>query len=330
MWDFNLAQVLGLLLRTLPFLLLRMLVYAGITLAYVIGIGGGSGVGWVIGRAGGADAATGGAFWGALVGVGVISGIMYWAREYLLYLVKAGHIAVLVELLQGKSIPGGRGQIDYATSVVKERFIESSVLFGVDRLVAGILRAFNRVVMRVANFLPIPGIDGVAKFAGTVITMSLTYVDEVILAYNIRNRIENPWAGARDGVVLYAQNYKNLLKNALWLTLIVWGATLAIFLIVFLPVAALATLVPSIGGFWTFALAAITAWGLKAALVDPLAMAALLQCYFKAIEGQQPNPEWAGKLESMSGKFGELKQKAAGFVSRRSAEPQAMPQPPQS
>ncbi|MCX7556424.1 hypothetical protein OS187_06255 [Xanthomonadaceae bacterium JHOS43] len=316
MWDFNLSQVLGLLFRTLPFLLLRMAVYAGITLAYVIGIGGGGGVGWVIGRAGGAEAATGGAFWGALLGFGVISGVMFWVREYLLYLVKAGHIAVLVELLQGKAIPQGRGQIEHATSVVKARFVESSVLFGVDRLIAGILRAFNRMMLRIANFLPIPGLDGVAKFAGAVITLSLTYVDEVILAYNIRNRIENPWDGAREGLVLYAQNYKNLLKNALWLTLIVWALTLLIFLIVFAPVAALAAFVPSVGGFWTFAIAAIVAWGLKAALVDPLAMTALLQSYFKAIEGQTPNPEWAGKLESASGKFAQLGQKARDFAAR--------------
>ncbi len=316
MWDFKLAQVFGLLLRTLPFLLLRLVVYAGITLAYVIGIGGGSGVGWIIGRAGGIDAAAGGAFWGALLGFGVVSGVMYWAREYLLYLVKAGHIAVLAELLQGKEIPGGRGQIDYATSVVKARFVESSVLFGVDRLISAILRAFNRVMMRIADFLPIPGLDGVMKFAGAVITMSLTYVDEVILAYNVRNRIENPWAGARDGLVLYAQNYKNLLKNALWLTLIVWASTLLIFLLVFLPVAALAAFAPSLAGFWTFAIAAIMAWGIKAALVDPLAMTALMQAYFIAIEGQQPRAEWAGKLESVSGKFSELGHKAKDFVAR--------------
>lgn len=323
MWDFKLSQVVALLLRTLPFLLLRLVVYAGITLAYLVGIGGGSGVGWVIGRAGGIDAAAGGAFWGALVGFGVISGVMYWVREYLLYIVKAGHIAVLVELLQGKEIPGGRGQIDYASSVVKERFIESSVLFGVDRLISAILRTFNRVMMRVAGFLPIPGLDGVMKFAGAVITMSLTYVDEVILAYNIRNRIENPWAGARDGVVLYAQNYKNLLKNALWLTLIVWGATLVIFLLVFVPVAALTALVPSIAGFWTFAIAALVAWSIKAALVDPLAMTALMQAYFKAIEGQAPRQEWVGKLESVSSKFAVLGNKAKEFApsSREASAP---------
>ncbi|HET9048819.1 MAG TPA: hypothetical protein VFN29_07675 [Chiayiivirga sp.] len=326
MWDFKLSQVFGVLLRTLPFLLLRMLVYFGITLAYLIGIGGGSGVGWVIGRAGGVEAAAGGAFWGALVGFGVISGVLYWVREYLLYLVKAGHIAVLVELLQGKEIPGGRGQIDYASSVVKARFVESSVLFGVDRLISAILRTFNRVMMRVADFLPIPGLDGVMKFAGAVVTMSLTYVDEVILAYNIRNRIDNPWAGAREGVVLYAQNYKNLLKNALWLTVIVWAATLVIFLVVFLPVAAIATVLPTLAGFWTFAIAAIVAWSIKAALVDPLAMTALMQAYFKAIEGQVPQQEWMGKLESVSSKFSELGNKARQFTTSPGSP--AVPPPP--
>ncbi len=158
------------------------------------------------------------------------------------------------------------------------------------------------------------------KFASAVITMSLTYVDEVILAYNVRNRIENPWAGARDGLILYAQNYKNLLKNALWLTLIVWGMTLLIFLVVFLPVAALASLAPSLAGFWTFAIAAIVAWSIKAALVDPLAMTALMQAYFIAIEGQTPREEWAGKLDSMSGKFKKLGHKAKEFVPQPKAE----------
>ncbi|HEU4774891.1 MAG TPA: hypothetical protein VFS82_10300 [Lysobacter sp.] len=76
-----------------------------------------------------------GAFWGGLAGFGLTSAVLYWAREYLLYLVKAGHIAVLAHLLDGKQIPGGRGQIDYASRIVKERFAESSVLFGVDQLV---------------------------------------------------------------------------------------------------------------------------------------------------------------------------------------------------
>lgn len=318
--DFKLGQVMSLLMRTLPFLFLRLAVYMGITVAYIVLTGTGAGLGWLVGK----TVATGsaGAFWGGLTGFGLTSGILYWAREYLLYMVKAGHIAVLVELMQDKPIPGGRGQIEHAHRVVRERFAESSVLFGVDRLVAGILRVFNRVTMRIANFLPIPGLEPVVKVANAVITTSLTYVDEVILAHNIRVESTNPWATSRDAVVLYAQNYKALLKNAAFLTFIIWGLTLLIFVVVFAPVAALVGLFPGVAGFWTFALAAVTAWALKAALVDPLAMTALMQVYFKVTEGQMPDAEWSAKLEKMSGKFRTLKDKAMGAAPQRAPSQQ--------
>lgn len=312
--DFNIGRVISLLLRTLPFLVLRVLVYMGITLVYIVVTSFGAGLGWLFGSA--ASAGSAGAFWGGLGGFGLTSGVLFWAREYLLYLVKAGHVAVLAQLLDGKEIPGGRGQIEYARAVVKERFVESSVLFAMDRLVKGILRVFNSVTMRVANLLPIPGLEPVMKLANAVINTSLTYVDEVILAHNVRTASDNPWASSRDALVLYAQNYKTMLKNAVFLTFIVWALTLLIFILVFAPLAALVALFPGVAGFWTFALALVTAWGLKAALVDPFAMAALMQVYFKTTANQVPDAEWSAKLEKMSDKFRQLKDKAAAAMSR--------------
>ncbi|TXK60980.1 hypothetical protein [Alkalisalibacterium limincola] len=314
MWDFEIGKIMGLMLRTLPFLVLRVLVYFGILVAYVLGIAIGGGLGYMVGSIGGGAGSGGGV--GALIGFALVSGVLYWAREYLLYMVKAAHLAVLVELLDGKPIPDGKGQLQHGAAVIRERFIESSVLFAVDRLIKVVLRAFNRTVTRVTNFLPIPGLQGVTQFALAVVNMSLTYVDEAILAHNIRNRIDNPWAGARDGMVLYAQNYRNLIKNALWLTLVVWALTFVIFLVVLAPVALVVAFFPTIGGVWALVLAALAAWSLKAALIDPFATTALVQAYFKATDGQEPNPEWAGKLESASGKFREIGAKAQSYVSR--------------
>lgn len=324
--DFNIGQVIGLLIRTLPFLILRLAVYTAITLAYIVLTGTGAGLGWLFGKAA-ANGSTG-ALWGGLAGFGLTSAVLYWAREYLLYLVKAGHVAVLAQLLDGKQIPGGRGQIDYASSIVKARFTESSVLFGVDQLVKGILRVFNRVTMRVANFLPIPGLEPLMKLANAVINTSLTYVDEVILAHNVRTGSDNPWASSRDAVVLYAQNYKTMLKNAVLVTIIVWLLTLLIFVVVFAPVAAMVGLFPGVAGFWTFALAAVCAWGLKAALVDPFAMTALMQVYFAKTRDQTPDPEWSAKLEKMSDKFRTLKEKALAATPRPAVVvPVAEPEP---
>ena len=148
------------------------------------------------------------------------------------------------------------------------------------------------------------------KLVDAVVNTSLSHLDQVILAQILHTRSNNPWATARDSIVLYAQNYKRVLKNAAFLTLIIWGLTLVIFLVVFGPIAALIGLFHVHAGFWTFALALVAALSLKAALIDPFAMTALLQVYDRITAGQTPNPEWVAKLDGMSAKFRELTQKA--------------------
>ncbi|WP_417501238.1 hypothetical protein [Marinobacter sp.] len=317
MKDFEVGTIIGLLRRTAPFLIFRFLIYFGITLGYVIITGAGAGVGYGAGAVFG-DSAVGGTY-GGLIGFGLASGIMYFLREYLLYMVKAGHIAVLVEVMDGGDIPDGRGQIDYAQSVVKERFAESSVLFGVDQLIKGVLKSFNRAFFTLAAILPIPGIEAVAKFLNTVIRLSLTYLDEVILAYNIRTRSDNPWASSRSALILYAQNYQVFLKNAAFLALIIWFLTFIVFLIILAPVAGLVALFPGTAGPLTFVIALVFAWGIKQAVIEPFGMTALMQVFFKVTEGQQPNPEWEQKLDSVSDKFEELKVKASQWVGKNDA-----------
>lgn len=322
--DFSLGKTFSMLVKTLPFIGLRLLIFFGITLAYVIGTGGGAGIGYLIGKAG--DNPAGIAAWGAFGGFGLVSGILYLLREYLLYMVKAGHIAVLVKLIDNEPIPDGRSQIDYATTEVKSRFVEASTLFAIDQLIKGVLKVVNGVLLTIGRFLPIPGLEPLLRFVNTVLNLSLTYVDEVILAHNIRTRSDNPWSSSRDALVLYAQNYGKMVKNALFLAVIVWFFTFVIFLVVMAPVAALVAFFPGIGGFWTVVISLVVAVSLKAALVDPFAMASLLQAYFRVTEGQQPNPEWTQKLDGMSGKFRELGEKAKSFIPVKTAstgEPQA-------
>ena len=43
------------------------------------------------------------------------------------------------------------------------------------------------------------------------------------------------------------------------------------------------------------------------------AMTALMQVFFKVTEGQQPDPEWDARLDKVTGKFRELKDRAASW-----------------
>jgi hypothetical protein len=75
-------------------------------------------------------------------------------------------------------------------------------------------------------------------------------------------------------------------------------------------------LFPGTAGPLTFAIALVFAWGIKQAVIEPFGMTALMQVFFKATEGQQPNPEWEQKLDSVSDKFEELKVKASQWVGK--------------
>lgn len=301
MLDFGTGRTLGLLARTAPFIVLRVAVYVGITIAYALAIGAGAGIGFLFGKAGGNG--DGGAGIGGLIGFVIACGILYWAREYLLYLVKAGHVAVLVRMIDGKPMPEHQGQIAFGREAVKHHFASSSVLFGLNQSVRGTLSAFNGFTLSIASWLPIPGLETLVKLIDKIIATSLSHLDQVILAQILRKDSDDAWATACDSVVLYAQNYKGVLKNAAFLTFVIWGLTLAIFLLVAAPIATLVGVFHLQAGLWTFALALIAAWSLKAAVIDPFATVALLQMFDKLTVGQTPDAAWVARLESISDKF---------------------------
>ena len=90
MWDFKMGQAVGAMIKTAPFIIFRIIIYVGIALAYVLAVGVGAGLGYGLGSIG--DEPGGWAFGGGFIGFGIVSVALYWAREYLLYLVKAGHV----------------------------------------------------------------------------------------------------------------------------------------------------------------------------------------------------------------------------------------------
>jgi len=293
MWDFSIGRSVSIMIRTWPFIVFRMIVYFGITLAYIMATGTGASVGYGVGHIStDPDGPLSFALWGGVVGFGVVSIAVYWIREYILYIVKAGHIAVMVHLIDGQDVPGGQDQISYARAVVTERFAEANVLFVIDQLVKGAIRAITGLIGGIAAFLPIPGLSGLVSFINTVIRLSLTYVDEIILGYNIRINSTSPFETARQGVVLYAQNGRIMVKNAVWLAVIMWGVSFVIFLLMLAPAAAIMWFIPGQLGGWAFVLAILLAWAFKAAFIEPFAIACLMQVYFKTIEGQVPNAEW--------------------------------------
>lgn len=312
MWDFSIGSALAMMARTLPFILLRVAVYFGMALGYVLVTGTGAGIGYGIGGFGDDGFRASSTLWGGLAGFGLFGAIMYWAREYVLYIVKAGHIAVLVELIDGQPMPQGRSQIAHAATVVRQRFAQASVLFAIDQLVRGVIGAITGVVRGVLTLLPIPGARQVSGLLHAFLRVAVGLIDEVILAHAIRSRATDPWASAREALVLYGQNYRPMLKNAAWLAVIVYGLSFVVFLVMLAPAALVVYPMPGAWAAGGFVFALLFAWAVKAALLEPFAVACMMQVYFRAVEGQSPDPEWDARLEQMSGHFRKLKGRIAG------------------
>ena len=326
--DFSISRGLGLMRQTAPFVLFRMVVYFAITAAYIIATGTGAGIGWGIGGFGDEEFRASSTLWGGIIGFGGVAGVLFFLRDYLLYVVKAGHIAVMVELLQGGTLPQGRGQIEHARAVVTERFGQASALFVLDRLIKGVLGAITGLVQGLLTILPIPGLNKIMGLVRAYLRVAVGLLDEVMLAHAIRTRSDNPFASAREALVLYGQNAKPIMINAVWLTAIVYVLSFVVFLVMLAPAAAVVYLMPGTLAAGGVVFALLFAWAAKAALIEPFAIACMLQVFFKVTEGQTPNPEWEAKLTSVSAKFRTMGEKAAAWVGVKPTKAETPPEAP--
>lgn len=301
--QFHFDKAFKILLETYPFVLLRLGVYGLAviaTVAWFVGVfflfqnwpfPGPSWLAWIFGAV----------LWGN--GAKLL-------RNYVLYLVKSAHIAVVTEFVLKGGLPSGVNQLSYGKDVVAKYFVRVSVFFAVDQLVRVVLKAFNRTIFEFISF--IPGSQHFKNFSQRVLDYSLGYVDEAILSYSIVTPHLNPWASAKEGLILYVQNWKTILGSGFILALISY-AVAAVFAV---PGALIAYTVP--GPVGKIALAAGVGLGVvfKFALMDPFALVSVIANYHYAIQGQSPDPAWGNKLGEISSKFREFdaKSKAWGGV----------------
>lgn len=146
-----------------------------------------------------------------LLATGAVLGI---SQYYIGYLLKAGHIAVVTHLVKTGSLP--EDQFEYGKQIVKKKFATAAAYFAVDRLVSGAVMQINRTLNIAGNLLEkIPGMDSLVSFAKTFVNIALGNVDECCMAYTFYHEEQSSFKSAADGVVVYFQNWKTILKDAL-------------------------------------------------------------------------------------------------------------------
>jgi len=307
----SIGEALGLVMRTLPFLLVRFGILCALTVAAIIY--------WIV-LVGGfvfLSKATPLLGWIWIVGLLVVGGSIWrFVVRYMLYLIKAAHIAVLTELITTGSIANGsQGMFEYGKRVVTERFGEVNAMFALDLLIAGIVGAFNRTLNWVASLLPIPGLDSVMGFVNAVLRASTTYIDETIFSYNLARGDENVYRSSKDGLIYYAQNAKEVLKTGLWVVVLDRVLTTVIWIVMLAPGFALSWMLPgNTGGTVMIVGAVLFAGSVRSAFLKPLFLTMVMVKFHAMAKNQPINLEWDQRLGTASNKFEELKQQAAAWV----------------
>ena len=292
---------------TMPFMLAKlalggiMVLASGIALALLMWIGSlFSEVGLVV------------AF---LIWLAGIRAIHFAVMTYAGYLVKAGHVAVIAEACKRGKLP--KDQVKYGAKRVKERFLTANIYFAVDKLVSGAVQQIHKKIDRAGsklNFIPgMEYIEGIAKF---FVSISLGYIDECCLGWTFYNRQQGAFQSAADGVVIYAQNWKALLKNAAMTMLKTLLILALVALIAFIPVGLIFRAL-NWSPLVAFALACLIAWAVKFAFIDSYIMIQMMGTYMKVAPQTRLAFDLYGTLCNISASFKELYEKGKQELSGR-------------
>src|SRR5690625_2529181 len=309
-------SLMKLITKTLPFILVRILMYALFVLVSFVVLGIMVGIVFLV-----VELFNGAGFAFVLImiaTVGGIFGILRFFERYVLYMVKMGHIAVIVELLRTGEIPKGKGMIAHGKDTVVQNFGAANVAFVIDKMVYAAVKQIQRWIMRVGNFFSfVPGAQRIIGIINAIMSVSLNYVDEAIMSYiflqKSKQADETVWKSASDGVVLYAQSWKGILKTATGAVIFIYLFNIAMFVVFVLPLLFVSNLIASgnegIGfflGMIAFAGAGVLTTMLKRGFIDPIVMIAMIRTYQVGIEGQEPKIDLQQKLLGVSNRFKRL------------------------
>jgi hypothetical protein len=315
--DATLGAAIGLMMRSLPYALVRfgvLMAASLVTLIWlVVMLGGGA---WLANHIAGIF----GLVW--IVGWALCASFIWGtAVRYILHLIECGHVAVLTELITRGQIANGDGSMfAHGRRLVTERFAQINVLFGLHALIRGIVQSVHRTMDMTAEMLPVRGLETIANLADRVLKAATRYIDKVIFSYNLARNSTDPWITSREGLVYYAQNAQPVLKTAIWCVVLEWVLTVLLWIVLLIPAAVLTLMLPHAlresGGLATVLVALLLVGPIRAAFVRPIFLIMMMVRFHACAEGQPINPQWDAQLASISDQFRTLGVNAAASMGR--------------
>lgn len=305
---FYFKESLGLLFKTWPFVMLKLLVYFLISLVFLVIAGV---FAFIYVKVGGGIIT----FFILLFALLAFWGFVKLLRRYVLYLLKAGHIAVLGELVQKGEIPGGQGMVAYGFSKVKSKFVTSSAFFVVDEVVRGVVHGITNLIEKIGNWIPIQAVQQIFRLIAQVASVFLNYIDEAILSFIFTHEDKDVWKGVRDGLVLYFKCWKQLLATSVFIVLLSYAISVGLFVLSYILTAPLAAMLPFFFKDIPFIIALWITGLIYVAFISQFTLVWMIVTYQESIKGVSADSETIDQLEALVPKFKEVTMKAGRVIS---------------
>lgn len=229
-------------------------------------------------------------------------------QHFIGYVFKAGHVAAVTEIVTSGNVPDD--PFAYGTDVVKKKFPTAAAYFAVDSLTGGAVKQINKGLDVVGNILgKVPGMEKIIDFAQHFVNIALGNVDECCLAYTFYKEDQSAFKSAADGVVIYFQNWKVILKSALKLAFMVLVITTVAGIVLTLVLLGV-VMAFGLPGYSAFFIAIVIAMMLiisvKSAFLDSYTMVSMLCSYMEVAPSTEITFDLYGKLCKLSAKFRSL------------------------
>ena len=264
-----------------------------------------------------------------IVAFAVFAFVWRLIQRYILYMVKAGHIAVIATIVETDTVP--ENQIRYGVEQVSENFLSASGLWVVDEVIDAVLRQLSRSVARFQQMIPVPlprNIRILFTLLERSITMAVKYLDNAILAYIFVDDAENTWRSARDGVVLYGKTWKLVLGSTM---AIVFGMYILAFVLATLlaPVSAALDVLPTTIEAMSWLLVGGIVAVVHTGIVKPWVKTVVITTFLVEQRDHVPDSETMEWIEERSDRFADLMEKAENEepIDEEHEEPSETPDP---
>ena len=231
--------------------------------------------------------------------------------EYIGYMIKAAHVAVIGELALNGKIPEGVKMTDYGKQKVKERFLTANAFFAIDKLMTTAVKQIQNMISKIGGmFEKIEIVQTIISIVNVFVGIVLGYVDEAVLARVFQKKEDGAWKASCDGVVLYFQNWKEILKNALGLTLGIVAFYAVGMGIVYGIIALISGGAGDLWAIFFIIIAFFLIDVVKVAFIDSYVTISVVNKYLPLTMGQEPALDIYEKAQGWSKKFKEMCNKA--------------------